>query len=188
VIQQVAVPRTVCSQPTYVAPPPTSGAGGLMGAIAGGALGSTIGHGTGTAAAVLIGTVGGAILGNNIEANGQRPQAIQNCGTGTTYENRPLGYNVVYEYAGRQYSTRTQTDPGSWIPLNVQPAVPGMAPPYPTGASYDGGRYGYGNPPGVVVATPPGPPVYVTPPATVIEYRDSYGYPYRPPRHYHDRY
>lgn len=40
VIQQVAVPRTYCNQPTYVAPPPTSGAGGVMGAIAGGAIGS----------------------------------------------------------------------------------------------------------------------------------------------------
>ena len=125
VIQQVAVPRTYCNQPTYVAPPPTSGAGGLMGAIAGGAIGSTIGHGTGTAAAVLLGTIGGAIVGNNIEAGGQRPQAVQNCSTETTYENRAVGYNVTYEYAGREYSTQLPYDPGPTIQLQVTPVSGG---------------------------------------------------------------
>ena len=131
VIQQVAVPRTYCSQPTYVAPPPTSGAGGLMGGIAGAAIGSTIGGGTGTAAAMLLGTIGGAIVGNNIEANGQRPQAVQNCTTETGYENRTLGYNVVYEYAGREYSTQMANDPGPTIQLQVSPVGGGSsyAPP-----------------------------------------------------------
>lgn len=121
VIQQVAVPRTYCNQPSYVAPPPTTGAGGLMGAIAGGAIGSTIGGGTGTAAAILLGTVGGAIVGNNIEAGNRVPQAVQTCGTETTYENRTVGYNVVYEYAGREYSTQLPQDPGPTIPLQVTP-------------------------------------------------------------------
>ncbi|RYF15118.1 MAG: hypothetical protein EOO30_15825 [Comamonadaceae bacterium] len=125
VIQQVAVPRTYCSQPTYVAPPPTSGAGGVMGAIAGGAIGSTIGHGTGTAAAVLLGTIGGAIVGNNIEAGGQRPQAAQVCSSETTYENRAMGYNVTYEYAGREYSTQLPYDPGPTIQLQVSPVSSG---------------------------------------------------------------
>lgn len=121
VIQQVAVPRTYCNQPTYVAPPPTSGAGGLMGAIAGGAIGSTIGGGSGTAAAMLLGTIGGAIVGNNIEGGNRPPQAVQACATETTYENRAVGYNVVYEYAGREYSTQLPHDPGPTIPLQVTP-------------------------------------------------------------------
>lgn len=128
VIQQVAVPRTYCNQPTYVAPPPTSGAGGLMGAIAGGAIGSTIGGGSGTAAAMLLGTIGGAIVGNNIEAHGQRPQVSQVCGNETTYENRTVGYNVRYEYAGREYSTQLPYDPGPTLQLQVSPV--GSGPSY----------------------------------------------------------
>ncbi len=69
----------------------------------------------------------------------------------------------------------------------MQPAVGGMptppaAPPgYYAPAYGDSGRYVN---PGVVVSTPPGPPAYVTPPVTVIEYQG--GYPYRP--RYNDRY
>lgn len=121
VIQQVAVPRTYCSQAAYVAPPQTSGAGGLMGAIAGGAIGSTIGGGSGTAAAMLLGTIGGAILGNNIEAGNARAYPQQVCNTETSYENRAIGYDVVYEYAGREYRTRLANDPGATIPLQVTP-------------------------------------------------------------------
>lgn len=121
VIQQVAVPRTYCSQPQYTPPPPTSGAGGLMGAVAGGAIGSQIGHGSGTAAAVLLGTIGGAILGNNIEAGGQRGQATQTCTTETSYENRTSGYNVTYEYAGREFTTQLPYDPGPTIQLQITP-------------------------------------------------------------------
>jgi uncharacterized protein YcfJ len=124
-IQQVAVPRTYCNQPTYVGPPPTSGAGGLMGAIAGGAIGSTIGHGSGTAAAVLLGTIGGAIVGNNVEAGGRPPQVAQACSTQTSYENRAVGYNVTYEYAGREYQTQLPYDPGATIQLQVSPVSSG---------------------------------------------------------------
>jgi uncharacterized protein YcfJ len=136
VIQQVAVPRTYCNQPGYYSQPQTSGAGGLMGAIAGGGIGSQIGHGGGTAAAVALGVIGGAILGNQIEANGARQAYAQPaCGTETTYENRTVGYNVTYEYAGRQYTMQMPYDPGPTVQLQVTPYasnVPqqGSAPVY----------------------------------------------------------
>ena len=44
-----------------------SGAGALMGAIAGGAIGNNVGGGDGRTAATLLGLVGGAMVGNNIE-------------------------------------------------------------------------------------------------------------------------
>ncbi|AVP59029.1 hypothetical protein C7H73_07445 [Pulveribacter suum] len=201
ITQQVATPQQVCGNETiYSGGRAPSGAGAVLGAIAGGAAGNAIGGGSGRAAATAIGLIGGAVLGNSIESGRPGYENVQRCTTETYYDNRVIGYDVVYEYAGRQYSTRTQTDPGSWIALSVQPAVPGMAqPPYPGQAPYpsqppypgqapvygDGGRYVQ---PGVVVATPPGPPAYMTPPVTVIEYRDSWGNPYRPPRHYRDRY
>ncbi|WP_313076462.1 glycine zipper 2TM domain-containing protein [Melaminivora sp.] len=189
VTQQVAIPRQVCGNETiYSGGRSPSGAGAVLGAIAGGAAGNAIGGGSGRAAATAIGLIGGAVLGNSIESGRPGYENVQRCTTETYYDNRVIGYDVVYEYAGRRYNTRTQTDPGSWIAVNVQPAAaPAPAPyPYPSGAYGSYGGYG-GTASGVVVATPPGPPVYVTPPTTIIEYRDSYPYPYRPPR-YHDRY
>ena len=55
VIQQVAVPRQVCSQQQVAVQPPKSGAGAAMGAIAGGAIGNSIGRGEGNALATAIG-------------------------------------------------------------------------------------------------------------------------------------
>jgi uncharacterized protein YcfJ len=127
VIQQVAVPRQTCVQGMVQAQPYTSGMGGLAGGIAGAAIGSAIGSGTGTAAAMLLGTVGGAILGNNIEADNMRAQQamVPNCTTETSYENRAVGYDVTYEYAGRQYSVRMPHDPGPTVRLQVTPIAQG---------------------------------------------------------------
>lgn len=199
IIEQVAIPQQVCGNETiYSGARPTTGGGAVLGAIAGGAAGNAIGGGSGRAAATALGVIGGAVLGNQIEAGRPGYQNVQRCTTETYYDKRTVGYDVVYEYAGRHYSMRTQTDPGQWIPLTVRPAVPGIpgyAPlepgyqpgyqpgypsAYPPGQSAVHGGY---TPPGVVVSTQPGPPAYVVqPPVTVIEYRDAYGYPYRPPR------
>jgi len=127
VIQQVAVQRQVCSQQQVAAPQPqTSGMGGLMGAIAGAALGSSIGSGDGRIAATVIGTVGGAMLGNSIEGGGgAQVQHVQNCSPQTFYENRAVGYNVTYEYAGKQYTVQLPYDPGPTIQLQVTPVGAG---------------------------------------------------------------
>jgi hypothetical protein len=95
----------------------------------------------GRVAATALGVIGGAVLGNQIEGSG-RPQYenVQRCTTETYYENRTVGYNVVYEYAGRQYTTRTQADPGQWIPVTVQPR---RAKVIPQPGNY--GVYGSGN-------------------------------------------
>lgn len=193
VTQQVAVPRQVCGNETiYSGARPTTGAGAVLGAIAGGAAGNAIGGGSGRAAATALGVIGGAVLGNQVESGRPGYQNVQRCTTETYYDNRVVGYDVVYEYAGRRYTTRTQSDPGQWIPLSVQPAVPGVPgypPDYPSDhpSGYAPGYGGYAQP-GVVVSTPPGPPAYVVePPPTVIEYRAPYGYPHRPP-HYYGRY
>ena len=55
VIQQVSVPRQVCSQEQVAVQPNKSGAGAAMGAIAGGAIGNQIGGGSGKAAATMLG-------------------------------------------------------------------------------------------------------------------------------------
>ena len=128
--QQFAVPRQVCSNQQVAVETQRSGAGALMGGIAGGAMGNAIGGGSGRAAATVLGIVGGAILGNSIEAPGQTQlQTVQNCSTQTFFETRNTGYNVVYEYAGKQYSTTMPNDPGPTIALQVTPLAGSNLPP-----------------------------------------------------------
>lgn len=121
VVQQVAVPRQVCSNQQVISQAPKSGAGALLGAVAGGAAGNAIGNGGGRALATMIGLVGGAMVGDRIEGSNDQIQNVQNCTTQTYYENRPSHYNVVYEYQGTQYSTQMATDPGGFVRLQVTP-------------------------------------------------------------------
>jgi uncharacterized protein YcfJ len=135
VIQQVAVPREVCSDERVTYQGQKSGAGALIGGIAGGAMGNAIGDGSGRAAATVIGLIGGAMLGNRIEGPGQPyTETYRQCGTQTSYENRTVAYDVVYEYAGRQYRTQMPQDPGRYVRLNVTPADAMPPPPvvYPS--------------------------------------------------------
>jgi len=183
IVQQVAIPRQVCSNETVYTGQRTTGGGAVLGAIAGGAAGNAVGKGSGRAAATAIGVIGGAVLGNHIEGQG-RPEyeTVQRCGTETTYENRTVGYNVVYEYAGRQYSTQTQTDPGRYIAVQVQPAPYG-GQPYSNQPDPYYGQGGYAQP-GVVTSPYVAPPAY-PPGTTIIEYDSDNGrphYPYPPPR------
>ena len=137
VVQQVGVPRQVCTTEQVEYQQPKSGAGAVLGALAGGALGSASGgQGAGQAAATLIGAIGGSMVGDRIEGSGpSQIQDVQRCSTQTFFENRTVGYNVVYEYAGKQYSVQMPNDPGPSVALQVsvvgansQVAVP-AAPP-----------------------------------------------------------
>jgi len=124
IVQQVALPRQVCDNQPVVVDQPTSGAGGLIGAVAGGLLGHTVGGGSGKTAATAVGAVAGAVVGNQVEAgNTRQVQMAPHCYTQTAYENRTVGYNVTYEYAGRHYQTRMPHDPGPSIRLQVVPLM-----------------------------------------------------------------
>ncbi len=122
VIQQVAVPRQVCTSQPVAVQQPKSGAGAVMGALAGGAMGNAIGDGGGRAAATILGLVGGALLGDRIEGGpAAQVQNVQQCSTQTFYENRTVAYNVIYGYAGRQYSVQMPQDPGPYVRLQITP-------------------------------------------------------------------
>ena len=165
VIQQVAVPRQVCSNQPMVVQQPNTGAGAVIGGIAGGVVGNQIGHGGGRAAATALGIVGGALLGNNVEGRGQQVQNVPQCTTQTSYDNRTVGYDVRYEYAGREYNVQMPYDPGPSIRVQVSPMGSYDAPPDTVAAgSYD---------PGVVVAPQP---AVVAPPGAVAGY-PVYSYP-----------
>lgn len=127
VYQQVLVPRQTCTQVPVAQSAPGTGAGALMGAIAGGAMGNAIGDGSGRALATMIGIVGGALVGERIEGpHGALAQNQTQCSTQNVYENRLIGYNVVYEYAGKQYTVQLPQDPGTTIPLQVTPLGQGV--------------------------------------------------------------
>ena len=165
VIQQVAVPRQVCNYQPMAVQQPNSGGGAVLGAIAGGALGNQIGHGTGRAAATLIGLIGGAAVGNSIEGQGSHVQNVQHCTTQTYYENRTVGYNVTYEYAGKQHSVQLPYDPGATIRLELTP----MADTMPAAqnapiASQASPSASPGTPVGVIVGTPAVQPMMMAPP------------------------
>jgi uncharacterized protein YcfJ len=128
VMQQMAVPRLVCNNQQVVTASQPSGAGAVVGAIAGGLLGSAFGGGSGQVAATAFGALGGAVLGNQVE--GQQPDQVrnvQNCSTQTFYQNQTSYYDVVYEYAGRRYQVQMANDPGPTVPLQVTPV--GSMPP-----------------------------------------------------------
>jgi len=127
--QQVAVPNQTCANTPITVQGPKSGAGAAMGAIAGAAVGSQIGGGQGQVLATMAGLMGGAILGDNIEK--PAPGLTYNqttCSNQTAYESRLVGYQVVYEYAGQQYTVQLPQDPGPTITLQVAPAMVANAP------------------------------------------------------------
>ena len=120
-VQQVAVPRQVCSNQAVITETPKSGGGAVLGAVAGGAVGNAIGNGGGRALATMIGLVGGAIVGDRVEGTNNQVQNVQQCSTQTFYENRTSLYNVVYEYQGTQYNVQMANDPGPYVRLQVTP-------------------------------------------------------------------
>ena len=123
IIEHVSTPREVCQDQVVQVPGRSSGAGALMGGIAGGAMGNAIGGGSGRALATVIGVVGGAVIGDRIEGRGQTStQTVRQCSTQQVQTPQTVGYNVVYEYAGRQYTTQTPQQPGRFIRVDVAPS------------------------------------------------------------------
>lgn len=45
------------------------------------------------------------------------------CRSVTNFETRTIGYKVVYEYAGKQYTTQLAEDPGATVSLQITPAA-----------------------------------------------------------------
>jgi len=118
----MAVPRQVCTTEHIGVQQPNSGAGALIGAIMGGVLGNAAGQGAGSGAATAIGAIGGAVLGDRMEGNPPvRLENVQRCAVQNFYENKTVAFNVVYEYAGKQYSVQTPNEPGPTIALQITP-------------------------------------------------------------------
>lgn len=161
IIQQVAVPHRVCNTEQISYQQPSSGAGALIGAIAGAAIGNAVGgRGAERAAATALGMVGGAVIGDRVEGpGGERFQNVERCTIQNLVENRASGYQVVYEFAGRQYSVQTAQDPGPTIALQVAP-VNGLIAQAPSQTTVISSSNPVYNQPSVTYVTVPAPSVY----------------------------
>jgi uncharacterized protein YcfJ len=163
ITQQVGVPRQVCTTEQVQVTQSKSGTGAALGAIVGGALANGAARGSGQAAATMIGIIGGAMIGNRIEGPATaQVEYVQRCATQTFYENRTVAYNVVYEYAGKQYAVQMPHDPGPTLQLQVMP-VGFVAPAVAPDNYLAQGQVTYAQP-GQVIVTQPGYPVYAAQP------------------------
>lgn len=164
ITQQVRVPRQVCTTEQVTVAQPKSGAGAVLGAIAGGAIGNAATRGSGQAAATILGIMGGAMVGDNIEGANTQLQNVQRCSTQTFFENRTVAYNVVYEYAGKQYTVQMPQDPGPTLQLQVTPvgSMPATANVTAQVENYDVQPFDVQ--PAQVIITQPAYPVYYSRP------------------------
>jgi uncharacterized protein YcfJ len=117
------------------------GAGTVLGAIVGGVIGhqfggSSAGRDHGTAAGAVI----GGLVGNQADReaeSGYRPAGrdvivdrvpvtrdVQRCENVADTTERIVGYDVRYEYNGREFRTRMPFDPGNQLAVNVEVRPP----------------------------------------------------------------
>ena len=95
--------------------------GAIIGGTAGGLLGNTVGKGNGKNAATAVGAVTGALVGNSMGGNTGNSGSQQQQVCQLIYDNNPViaGYDVVYEYNGKQGKIRTAAHPGNAIRVGI---------------------------------------------------------------------
>lgn len=120
------------------------GAGTVLGAIVGGVAGHQVGRGRGNDAATVGGAIVGGLLGNQVDRQNAEPPSqvtevervpvernVERCRTVQEVRESIVGYDVRYEYRGRQFNTRMPYDPGRMVPVRVDIAPVVDAPPPP---------------------------------------------------------
>jgi uncharacterized protein YcfJ len=126
------------------------GPGTVLGAIVGGVVGHQVGSGRGNTAATVGGAVIGGVVGNQVDRQqgyvgpGGPPATtvervpvdrnVERCRTVQEVREARVGYDVRYVFAGREFQTRLDRDPGRFLRVNVQVAAAEggeVAPPPP---------------------------------------------------------
>ncbi|HEY7753271.1 MAG TPA: glycine zipper 2TM domain-containing protein [Steroidobacteraceae bacterium] len=103
-------------------------AGAVIGAAVGGVLGNQVGSGSGRTAATIAGAAAGGYAGSKIQKQMQEGNTEtvpeQRCTTVYDTERTPGGFDVTWEFEGRQGVVRMDHDPGERIPLkDGEPSV-----------------------------------------------------------------
>jgi len=103
---------------------------GIIGGLIGGIIGNQFGGGSGKKALTVVGALAGSSIARN--ASRQRdhydhyqPRTTKRCTT--TYETQVIeevsGYDVTYEYGGREFVKRVDEMPGDTVRVRVELAV-----------------------------------------------------------------
>lgn len=136
-VVEISSPRQQCWEEEYVVDRRYGGSESntpaIIATILGGAIGNAVGHNKSNK---QVGTVVGAVLGHSIGRDIIRRntgsvvrevETVERCETvyEQHQEERIVGYQVTYNYNGRDYSVRTNTDPGDQIQVrvSVQPVL-----------------------------------------------------------------
>jgi uncharacterized protein YcfJ len=101
--------------------------GTLIGGALGTVVGNQVGHGRGKDVARVAGALIGGAIGHNVSVDrqrqlyGDRGRLVERCEVRyrDSTEERIDGYEVTYEYAGRQYVTQLPYDPGQRLRVRV---------------------------------------------------------------------
>lgn len=103
---------------------PTQGgrtAATIVGGVVGAVVGSRFGDGTGQLLGTAVGTAAGTVAGQSVYDNTHTSRGtVRVCEpVADRRDGEVEGYDVTYEYAGRQYHTRTAYHPGNRIRVHV---------------------------------------------------------------------
>jgi uncharacterized protein YcfJ len=125
-VEQVNRPRQECrNEVVQVQQPQQRGMGGsIVGGLAGALLGSQVGGGSGRTVATAAGAIAGAVTGDRMENDGNnggvvQQQTVRQCRTVDHWVSQNNGYEVTYDYRGRNYTTTMSYDPGERVRLRV---------------------------------------------------------------------
>ena len=125
-VEQINRPRQECRNETVQVQQPQqrSAGGSIIGGIAGALLGNQVGGGSGRSVATAAGAIAGAVAGDRIDNNGAggsvtQEQTVRQCRTVDHWEARTNGYEVTYDYRGRNYTSVMSADPGQRVRLRV---------------------------------------------------------------------
>jgi uncharacterized protein YcfJ len=111
------VTETVQQCVTETVTPTEKGSGGaIVGAIVGGVVGNQIGGGSGRDIATGVGVITGAVVGDNMQ---NAPRTQQRCTPIQNSRSIIVGYDVTWEYLGRQMTQRMDRDPGQYVTVTV---------------------------------------------------------------------
>jgi uncharacterized protein YcfJ len=95
-------------------------AGTALGAVAGGVIGHQFG---GSDRGTVAGAVIGGLIGNRVARDrdeNRAPDVEQRCRTVADSDAQIIGYDVSYDYNGRQFSMRLDHDPGRWLTVGQE--------------------------------------------------------------------
>ncbi|HYC36379.1 MAG TPA: glycine zipper 2TM domain-containing protein [Usitatibacter sp.] len=102
------------------------GKGAAIGAVAGGVLGHQVDRGGGTAAGAVLGGLLGHHLEKRNDSNTQNDLDFSNCRVAGDPSGAQQGYEVRYEYNGREYTTFMNHDPGRRLRVGEDTRPDGM--------------------------------------------------------------